>query len=93
MPDAVQKTIRLQRLAAHLIERRDGIVPFQQGGGVADQPDGVGVELPYGIQDGVIMRIEDVFFEFRMASDMDLRHVMMRDIIQIVIGIELMIFR
>ena len=40
---------------------------------MADALDGAIVELPDGIDDRVIVRIENVFAIFRMAGDVNLR--------------------
>ncbi len=87
------KLIRFQRLVMDLVEARDAIVPFEQGRRLADPFDGVGVKLPDRIEHRMIVGIENVFLELRMARDVDLPDTMMRNVVQVFVGIEVMILR
>ena len=69
----------------------DPVVPFQQGSGVADQIEGMPVHLPDWIEHGMIVGIEEVFLELRMAGDMDLANPMMRNVIKVIVGIEVVV--
>jgi hypothetical protein len=46
------------------VESRDAVIPFEKGGRVAAELDGLGVHPPDRIEDGVIVGIEDEFLEF-----------------------------
>ena len=61
-------------------------------GGVAAELDGVGVHLPNGIEHRMIVGIEDVFLELGVAGDVNLPDTMMRDVVQIIVGIEAVVF-
>src|ERR1017187_5129239 len=71
--ELADELVGFERLMVNLVERRNAIVPLQQRGGDADQFDGAGIEFPDGIQHRMIVGIENVFFEFGMARDVDLR--------------------
>ena len=60
------------------VERGNVVVPLQQRGGAAREPGGVRVQFPDGIEHRMIVRIEDVFFELRVAGDMDLADAVVR---------------
>jgi len=77
----------------HFFERRNAIVPFQQRGGAADQFHGVRVELPDRIEHRMIVRIENILLELRMPRDVNLSDPMRRDIVQVFVGIEIVVFR
>ena len=84
--DPVQIPIGLQRLGMNLVEAGNVVVPLQQRGGRPAALDGARVEIPHRIEHGMIVRIENVFLEFGMAGDMNLRDAVRRDVIQIVNG-------
>ena len=85
------KPIRLQRLLVDFVEARDAIVPFEESGGFAYQADGVRIHLPNWIEHRMIVSIEDVFLEFRVAGDMNLADAMVRHIIEVFVGIEIVV--
>ncbi len=58
---------------------------------MASALDGSFVEFPNGIQHRVVMGIEDVFLEFRMASDVDLRDPLGGDAIYVGERIEIVV--
>jgi len=71
----------------------DPIVPFQQRGGVADQLEGVGIHLPHRVEHRMIVRVEKVLFELRVTGDMNLPNAMMRNVVEIIVGIEVVVLR
>src|ERR1022692_3528051 len=50
---SVDELVRLERLAVDLVERRDLVVPFEQGRRDAAQARRVGIELPDRVEHGV----------------------------------------
>jgi hypothetical protein len=70
------------------VKRWDPVVPFQQRGGVADKLKGMGVHLPYRVEHWVIVGVEKVLFELRVTGDMNLPNAMMRNVIEVIVGIE-----
>jgi hypothetical protein len=40
----------------------------------------------------MIVCVEDVFFEFRVAGDMDLTNPMMRNVVEVIVRVEVMVF-
>src|SRR5215472_10321766 len=75
------------------VKRWDPVVPLQQRGGVADQLEGMGVHLPYGVEHRMIVRVEKVLFELRVTGDMNLPNAMMRNVVEVIVGIEVMVLR
>ena len=69
-----------ERFIVDFIKGRDAIVPFEQGSRVADAFHRVTVHLPNGIQDGVVVCVENVLLKLLMAGDMDLAHAMVRNV-------------
>src|SRR4029077_18680273 len=88
-----QKMRSFQRLAMNIIKGRNAIVPFEQRCGPTHAPDSARVKLPNRIEHWVIMRIEDIFLELGMAREMDLRHALGGNCVNIRLRIEPMIFR
>src|SRR5277367_4663223 len=82
--ELADELVGFERFMVNLVERRNAIVPLQQRGGVADQFDGAGIEFPDGVQHRMIVGVENVFFEFGMARDVDLRDAVVRDIIDVI---------
>ena len=70
--------IGLERFVVDFVEGRDAVVPFEQRGGAADALDGVRVHLPHRVEHRMIVRVEDVALELRVAGDVDLRDAMLR---------------
>src|SRR5438876_745383 len=54
------KLVGLECFTVNFIEARDTVVPFQEGGSATDELRGAGIEFPDGIQDRMIVRIENV---------------------------------
>ena len=75
------------------VEGGNAVVPFQQRGGGAGEPDGVGVHFPDRIEHGMIVGIEDVFLELRVAGDVDLPDAIVRDVVEVIVGIEIVVLR
>src|SRR6266481_9110864 len=55
--------------------------------------NGALIEFPNGIDHRMVMSVEDVFFEFRVARDVDLRYTLRGNAVHISEGIETMISR
>jgi len=53
-------------------KRRDAVIPFEQGRGFAGALDGALVQFPDGVNDGMVVRVQDIFFKFAVAGDVDL---------------------
>src|SRR6266566_7645121 len=68
-----EETIRLQGLVMDFAKSGNAVVPFQQGGGVANSLHRAVVQFPDGIDYRMIVSIENIFFVFGMAGDMNLR--------------------
>src|ERR1700735_3905515 len=77
----------------HLFKRGDLIIPLKQCGGWTATLNGALVELPDGIEDRVIVRIEDVLLEPRVACDMDLCNTFRRDAVNVNQWVEIVILR
>src|SRR6266481_4249103 len=69
-----QKTRSFQRLPVNIVERRNAIVPLEQYRGSPHTRDGARVKSPNRIEHWVIMGIQNIFLELRMACEVDLRH-------------------
>jgi hypothetical protein len=46
-----------------------------------------------GVEDRMVVGIEDVLLEFRVASNVNLADPMMRDVVQVLVRIEAMVVR
>jgi hypothetical protein len=53
----------------------------------------VGVHLPYGVENRMIVGVEKVLFELRMAGNMNLPDTMMRHIVEAIVRVEVVVFR
>ena len=51
----------------------------------------MGVELPDRIEHRMIVGIENVFLKLGMPGDVDLPDAMMRDVVEVIVGIEIVI--
>src|SRR5438128_1299938 len=71
--EILDELIGFEGFIVDFVEGRDMRVPFEQGGGRADESDGVRVEFPDRVDDRVIVRIEDILPVFGVAGDVDLR--------------------
>jgi len=58
----------------NFLKRRDAIVPFEKCRGVPGALDGPVVEFPDGVDHRMVVCVQNVFLEFRMAGDMNLCH-------------------
>src|SRR6266576_7249889 len=67
--------------------------PFKQRGCAANDFDGVGVHLPYGVENRMIVGVEKVLFELRVASDMNLPDTMTRQIVEVIVRVEVVVLR
>src|SRR5436190_2159767 len=85
--------IGLERFMVDFVKTWNAIVPFEQGGGAPYQLHGPGVKLPHGIEYWMIMGIENVLLELRMPRDMTLAYVIVRDVVEVGGGIEIVILR
>src|SRR5579862_7614215 len=91
--ERLDELVGFERLIMNLIKRRNAVVPFKQCRGVADQFCGAGVQLPHRVEDGMVVRVENVLLEFGMARDMDLCDTMVRDVVDVIVRIEIMVLR
>ena len=85
--------MRFERFVVDFIKSRNAVVPFEQGRGAANEFHGVRVQLPNRIEHRMIVRIENVFLELRMTRDVDLPDPMVRNVIQVIVRIEIVILR
>ena len=72
----VAEFVGFECFIVNLVEGRDAVIPFEQRGRAADELDGVGVHLPYGVEHRMIVRVENVLLELRVAGDMNLPDAM-----------------
>src|ERR1700761_1198779 len=63
-PCSQQETIGFKRLAVHLFERGNVVIPLKKGCGGAASLDCSRVQPPYRIKDGMVMGVERVLLEF-----------------------------
>src|SRR5882762_9454052 len=68
-----EETIRLQGLVMDFAKSGNAVVPFQQGGGVANSLHRAVVQFPDRIDHRMIVGIENIFFVFGMPGDVNLR--------------------
>ena len=73
------------------VEGGDVVVPLEQGGRGAAALDGAGIELPDGIDDGMVVGVEDVLLVFGVAGDVDLGDAVRGHGVDVVHGIELVV--
>src|SRR4029453_4614833 len=83
-----EKSVSLERLAINFVEAWDLVVPFEQRGCTAAAFDCALVELPNGIEHGMIVSVEYVAFELGVSSNVNLRDTFGRDGINVVHRIE-----
>lgn len=69
------------RFIVNLVKGGNAVIPFEQGGGVTDPLESVAIHLPDRIENGMIVGVENVFFEFGMAGNVDLPDPMVRNVI------------
>lgn len=79
---------RLEGFGVNFVEGGDVVVPFEEGCGGTYAFNGSSVEVPDGIEDGMIVGVEDVFFELGVAGDVNLRDALCGNAVDIVEGIE-----
>src|SRR5271155_3702665 len=89
----VEEAICFERLAVNLVEGWDVVVPLEEGGSGAATLDGAGVEVPDGIDGGVVVSVEDVLLEPGVAGDVDLGDALGRDGVDVVKGVEGVVLR
>src|ERR1700741_1516573 len=77
----VNKAAGLEGFGMDFVEGRNAIVPFEKRGGSADKADGVGIHLPNRVENRMIVGIKNVFFELRMAGNVDLPDAMVRNVV------------
>jgi hypothetical protein len=58
----------------NFLKGRNAVVPFKQRRRMPRTLDGALVELPDGIDHRMVVRVQNVLLEFRMARDMHLRN-------------------
>src|ERR1700740_2317329 len=87
-----QKMRSFQRLAMNVIKGRNAIVPFEQRCSPTHARYGVRIKFPNWIEHGMIVRVQNVFLEFRMPREMNLRDAIARHSIDINLRIEAVIF-
>src|SRR5215471_21619538 len=75
----------------NFLERRNSVVPFKQSRRDTDSPDGVLIQFPDWIDDRMVVCIENVFREFGVPGNMDLRHPLDRDAVEVLVGIKIVI--
>ncbi len=75
------------------VEGWNVVVPLEKCRGGAGAFDGAGVEPPDGIEDRVIVRVEDVLLELGVAGDVNLRDALGGDAVDVVEWIEAVILR
>ena len=81
-----------KRFMMNFVKGGNAVIPFQQCGSVAAEFDGVGVHFPNRIEYRMIVRIQDVFLELGVAGDVNLPDTMVRDVVQVIVRIETMVF-
>src|SRR5438477_12554810 len=67
-----EEAIGLQSFVMNFAEGGNTVIPFEQSGGVADALHGAIIQFPDRIDDRMIVSIENIFFVFGMAGDMNL---------------------
>src|SRR5260370_7495102 len=85
--------LSLERLGMNFIEGRYPVVPLEQGCRGADPTDRALVEPPDWIDHRMIVRVEDVLGELGVAGDVDLRHALGKNAVEILVRIEIVVSR
>src|ERR1039458_2393396 len=90
---ALEVFLRLLCFCMNLVKGRDMVVPLEQRGRGATALDGTRVELPDGIDHGMVVGVENVLLIPRVSYDMHLRDAVRGHCIDIFHGIELVVHR
>ena len=85
--------ICLQGFGVHIVEGGDVVVPLQQRGGGTDAFDCARVQLPDRVKDGVVVGVQGVLLEFRVAGDVDLSDAIGSDGVDVFHGVEAVVLR
>jgi len=88
-----QETIRFERFTVYLFERRDIVIPFKKGGGRSASLDGAGVQPPYRIKDGMIVRVKRVLLKSRVPGEVNLSDALGGDTVHVLRWVEVVILR
>ena len=51
-----------------------------------------GAHLVYGVDHGMVVRVEDVLFEFGVAGNVDLADAVVGDVFEVIVGVEVVVF-
>ena len=89
----VEVSIGLEGFAVDFIEGGDVVVPFEESCGGAYALDGAGVHVPDGVEDRVVVRVEGVLFELRVAGDVNLGYAVGGYAVYVLHGIEAVVLR
>src|SRR5262249_55201772 len=76
------------RFLLEALERRDPVVPLDEGRHLSEAPHRVAVEIPDGIHDRVVVRVEKIVALVGVPGEMELPDRLRRDAVQIVARIE-----
>src|SRR5260221_9497059 len=88
-----EEAIGLQGFSVDFLKRGDAVVPLEECRSVAGALDGALIEFPHGIEHRMVMGIEDVFLEFRMAGNVDLRNALRRNAVHIGERVKIVVLR
>src|SRR5258708_39700180 len=86
-----EEPIGFQGFVVDFAKSGNAVVPFQQGGGVANSLHRAVVQFPDRIDHRMIVSIENIFFVFGMAGDVNLRDAFGGDAIYVIERIEAVI--
>src|SRR5438270_254188 len=73
------------------VEGGNMVVPLQQGRRGASQFNGLGIELPHGIKDWMVVRVQNIFLKIRVSGDVNLGYALHGNALQVFKRIKIMI--
>src|SRR5437588_3400753 len=88
-----EEAIGFQSFVVNFAESGNAVVPFEKGSGVANALNGAIVQFPNRVDDRMIVSIENIFFVFGMASDVNLGDAFGGDAVYIFEGVETVVLR
>jgi hypothetical protein len=77
-----------KRFIVDFVKGGNAVIPFEQRSGVAAEFDRVGIHRPNRIEYRMIMGVQDVFLELGVAGNVNLSNAIVRDVVQVIVGIE-----
>src|SRR5882672_1767194 len=87
----VAEPVRAGHFALQDVELRDVRIPFEQGRGIAAPALHFSVQVPDGIDDAAVVRVDAVRAVVRVAREVNLHHAIVRNGLEVLEGVEIVI--